>query len=78
MSKDLQKLGQDKEVQVTMLAEKYALADWNSTMKESESKGLAIGRAEGREIIINNLMAREGLSKEEATEKADSLHTVMQ
>ena len=81
---ELKKLAKNKEVQLAMLAEKYAIADWNTAMMMSEAKGEAKGeaigeakaRAEILEKLTNNIIEREGISREEAVLKAKTWQKV--
>ena len=63
-------LAKDKEVQIMMLAEKYAMADI-ATMKEQErTEGRAEGRAEGENIMLYKLVHDGSLKISIAAKKA--------
>lgn len=67
---EIARLSRDKEVQIMLLAEKYAAMDIASIRAEGRAEGRAEEKADTLERVIRNYMHREHLTRTEATEKA--------
>ena len=71
--RELEKLSRNKEVQIMMLAEKYAAMDIASMRAEERAEGRAEERADTFERVTQNYMKREGITRTEAEEKAKAI-----
>ena len=61
--REVEEYAKDKEVQTMLLAEKYAIADYNAVRSEDRKEGLAEGRAEKEKEDVLSAV-REGLPQE--------------